>query len=467
MLFSSIPFLFYFLPIVIALYFIVPKAGKNLVLLLASLFFYWWGEPRYVILMLFTTAFAYVCGLLIDRFRGRLAAKAFLALSVVGELAVLGYFKYADFFLETVNTVLKTEFPLLAIALPIGISFYTFQTLSYTIDVYRGNVGVQRSFLKLATYIALFPQLIAGPIVRYSAVERELAQRRTGIDDLSAGLSRFVIGLSKKVLIANQLGALAVALRATGESSVLMYWLIAAAFALQIYFDFSGYSDMAIGLGRVFGFHFPENFNYPFIARSATEFWRRWHISLGSWFRDYVYIPLGGSRVSKLRQMGNILIVWLLTGLWHGAAWNFVLWGLYFAALLVLEKLVLNRVLDRVPAVLQHGYLLIAAVFSFAVFNANGLSGMVSDVTGMLGLAGGGLVSPQTLYYLSSYAVLLVIAAIGATPWPKRLAERFAAGAVGARLMPVVQPAVLLVLLVVCTAYLVDGSFNPFLYFRF
>lgn len=467
MLFSSIPFLFYFLPIVIALYFIVPKVGKNLVLLLASLFFYWWGEPRYVFLMLFTIAFAYVCGLLIDRFRERPAAKAFLALSVVGELAVLGYFKYADFFLETVNAVLKTEFPLLAIALPIGISFYTFQTLSYTIDVYRGNVEVQRSFLKLATYIALFPQLIAGPIVRYSAVERELAQRRTGIDDLGAGLSRFVIGLSKKVLIANQLGALAVALRATGESSVLMYWLIAAAFALQIYFDFSGYSDMAIGLGRVFGFHFPENFNYPFIARSATEFWRRWHISLGSWFRDYVYIPLGGSRVGKLRQMGNILIVWLLTGLWHGAAWNFVLWGLYFAVLLVLEKLVLNRVLDRIPAVLQHGYLLVAAVFSFAVFNASGLSGMASDVAGMLGLAGGGLVSPQTLYYLSSYGVLLVIAVIGATPWPKRLAERFAAGTVGVRVMPVVQPVVLLVLLVVCTAYLVDGSFNPFLYFRF
>ena len=467
MLFSSIPFLFYFLPIVLALYFAVPKAGKNLVLLLASLFFYWWGEPRYVFLMLFTIAFAYVCGLLIDRFRGKTAAKGFLALSVAGELALLGYFKYAGFFLDTVNAVLKTDFPALAIALPIGISFYTFQTLSYTIDVYRGAVAVQRSPIKLATYIALFPQLIAGPIVRYSAVERELTQRRTGLDDLSTGLSRFVIGLSKKVLIANQLGALVASLRDTGESSVLLYWIIAIAFALQIYFDFSGYSDMAIGLGRVFGFHFPENFNYPFIAQSATEFWRRWHISLGSWFRDYVYIPLGGSHVGKMRQMGNILLVWLLTGLWHGAAWNFVLWGLYFAVLLVLEKLVLSRALARLPGALRHGYLLLAAVFSFAIFNGDGISGVAADLSGMLGLAGGGLVSTQTLYYLSSYAVLLVIAVIGATPLPKKLAERFAGSAAGARVMTVLQPAVLLALLAVCTAYLVDGSFNPFLYFRF
>ena len=467
MLFSSIPFLFYFLPIVLALYFAVPKAGKNPVLLLASLFFYWWGEPRYVFLMLFTIAFAYVCGLLIDRFRGKTAAKGFLALSVAGELALLGYFKYAGFFLDTVNAALKTDFPALAIALPIGISFYTFQTLSYTIDVYRGAVAVQRSPIKLATYIALFPQLIAGPIVRYSAVERELTQRRTGVDDLSAGLSRFVIGLSKKVLIANQLGALIASLRDTGESSVLLYWVIAIAFALQIYFDFSGYSDMAIGLGRVFGFHFPENFNYPFIAQSVTEFWRRWHISLGSWFRDYVYIPLGGSHVGKARQMGNILLVWLLTGLWHGAAWNFVLWGLYFAVLLVLEKLVLNRALVRLPGALRHGYLLLAAVFSFAIFNGDGISGVAADLSGMLGLAGGGLVSSQTIYYLSSYAVLLVIAVIGATPLPKKLAEHFAENAAGARLMTVLQPVVLLALLAVCTAYLVDGSFNPFLYFRF
>ena len=356
---------------------------------------------------------------------------------------------------------------MLAIALPIGISFYTFQTLSYTIDVYRGEVAVQRSLLKLATYIALFPQLIAGPIVRYSDVERELFSRRTGIRDVSDGLSRFVIGLSKKVLIANQLGALVAALRSTGESSVLMYWVIAVAFALQIYFDFSGYSDMAIGLGRVFGFHFPENFRYPFIAKSITEFWRRWHISLGSWFRDYVYIPLGGSRVAKGRQILNIFVVWFLTGLWHGAAWNFVLWGLYFAVFLFVEKLWLHKYLEKLPAAVGHVYLLAVTVFSFVIFNGAGLQGVMTDLGGMLGLAGGGLVSEQTLYYLSGYAVLLIAAFVGATPVVKIAVERFGKSKVGTAVMPVVQPIVLLLLLAVCTAYLVDGSFNPFLYFRF
>ena len=467
MLFSSISFLFYFLPIILIVYFVVPKAAKNLVLLAASLIFYWWGEPRYVFLMLFTIAFAYVCGLLIDRFRGRKLSKVFLGISVVGELMVLGYFKYADFFLGSVNSVLQTQLPLLAIALPIGISFYTFQTLSYTIDVYRNEVAVQRSLIKLATYIALFPQLIAGPIVRYSVVERELSERRTGIGDVGEGMNRFVIGLAKKVLIANQLGALVVALRGTGEASVLMYWVITIAFALQIYFDFSGYSDMAIGLGRVFGFHFPENFNYPFIAKSITEFWRRWHISLGSWFRDYVYIPLGGSRVGKARQMFNILAVWFLTGLWHGADWTFVLWGLYFAFFLVLEKVWLHRWLDRLPTAANRVYLLLVTVFSFAIFNGDGLSGMLTDLAGMVGLAGGGLVSAQTLYYVTSYGVVLLLALVGATPLPKQLMIRFHESEIGSKIMVVVQPLALLALLAVCTAYLVDGSFNPFLYFRF
>ena len=467
MLFSSIPFLFYFLPIVLGLYFLVPRLGKNLVLLLASLFFYWWGEPRYVVLMLATIVFAYICGLLIDRFRGTGWSKVFLAVSVAGELAVLGYFKYADFFLDTVNAVLRTEFPLLAIALPIGISFYTFQTLSYTIDVYRGTVAVQRSPLKLATYVALFPQLIAGPIVRYSTVERELAQRRTSLNDLSEGLSRFVLGLSKKVLIANQLGALASLLRESGDPSVLMYWTIAVAFTLQIYFDFSGYSDMAVGLGRIFGFHFLENFNYPFIAKSITEFWRRWHISLSSWFRDYVYIPLGGSRCGRWRQMANIFVVWLLTGLWHGAAWNFVLWGLYFALFLILEKFWLKRFLERLPGMLQHGYLLLAVVFSFVIFNGSGLSGAAADLAGMLGISGAPLLSQSALYYVSSYGVLMLLAAVGATPLPKMAVARFSASGMGEKVMTVVQPVALLALLAACTAYLVDGSFNPFLYFRF
>ena len=394
-------------------------------------------------------------------------SQADLALSVAGELAVLAYFKYADFFLGTVNAALKTDFPLLAIALPIGISFYTFQTLSYTIDVYRGTVAVQRSLIKLATYIALFPQLIAGPIVRYSDVEHDLSQRHTRFSDIGDGLGRFVLGLSKKVLIANQLGSLGTLLRESGESSVLMYWVIGVAFTLQIYFDFSGYSDMAIGLGRVFGFHFPENFRYPFTAKSITEFWRRWHISLSSWFRDYVYIPLGGSRCKAARQMFNILVVWLLTGLWHGADWTFVLWGLYFAVFLVLEKFFLGRFLEKLPAFFRHGYLLLAALFSFVIFNGAGLAGAAADLSGMLGLSGAPLISPQTLYYLSSYALLLVAAAVGATPLPKRIVERLLAGETSGRVMAAAQPVVLAALLLVCTAYLVDGSFNPFLYFRF
>lgn len=462
MLFSSLTFLYYFLPVVLALYFLTPQRGKNLVLLLASLIFYWWGEPRYVVLMLGVIAFAYVSGLLIDRFRRTRAAKGLLALAVCGELAVLGYFKYADFFLNSINAVLKTQFPALSVALPIGISFYIFQTLSYLIDLYRGDVAVQRSPLKLATYIALFPQLIAGPIVRYSTVERELTARRTGVEDLSAGLGRFVLGLSKKVLIANQMGALVSALRGSGEETLLTFWLMALAFLFQIYFDFSGYSDMAIGLGRVFGFHFPENFNYPLTARSATEFWRRWHISLGTWFRDYVYIPLGGSRRGKLRQLCNILIVWSLTGLWHGAAWNFVLWGLLFAAALSLEKLGLLTLLERAPAVLRHGYLLLLVLISFVIFNADGLSGVVQDLSGLLGLRGG-WIAEQTQYYAVSYAALLGIAAVSATPLPKKAAQCLAGTAIGA----VLRPLMLLGLLLVCTAYLVDGSFNPFLYFRF
>ena len=462
MLFSSLTFLYYFLPVVLALYFLTPQRGKNLVLLLASLIFYWWGEPRYVVLMLGVIAFAYVSGLLIDRFRRTRAAKGLLALAVCGELAVLGYFKYADFFLNSINAVLKTQFPALSVALPIGISFYIFQTLSYLIDLYRGDVAVQHSPLKLATYIALFPQLIAGPIVRYSTVERELTARRTGAEDLSAGLGRFVLGLSKKVLIANQMGALVSALRGSGEETLLTFWLMALAFLFQIYFDFSGYSDMAIGLGRVFGFHFPENFNYPLTARSATEFWRRWHISLGTWFRDYVYIPLGGSRRGKLRQLCNILIVWSLTGLWHGAAWNFVLWGLLFAAALSLEKLGLLTLLERAPAVLRHGYLLLLVLISFVIFNADGLSGVAQDLSGLLGLRGG-WIAEQTQYYAVSYAALLGIAAVGATPLPKKAAQCLAGTAIGA----VLRPLMLLGLLLVCTAYLVDGSFNPFLYFRF
>ena len=322
MLFSSIPFLFYFLPLVLIAYFAVPGRFKNLILLLASLFFYAWGEPKYVVLMLISIVQGYAFGLLIEKYRGGKAAKLFLSLSVLVSLGLLAYFKYADFFLSSVNAVAGLSLPLLKLALPIGISFYTFQVLSYVIDVYRGETAAQRSFIDLAAYVSLFPQLIAGPIVRYSDVAAELSDRTHSLSGAADGARRFVTGLCKKVLLANQFGALAAACKQSQEASVLFVWLYALAFLLQVYFDFSGYSDMAIGLGRILGFHFPENFNYPYISSSITEFWRRWHISLGSWFRDYLYIPLGGSRKGKARQLLNILIVWLATGLWHGAAWT-------------------------------------------------------------------------------------------------------------------------------------------------
>lgn len=464
MLFSSLTFLYYFLPVVLALYFLTPQRGKNLVLLLASLIFYWWGEPRYVVLMLGVIAFAYVSGLLIDRFRRTRAAKGLLALAVCGELAVLGYFKYADFFLNSINAVLKTQFPALSVALPIGISFYIFQTLSYLIDLYRGDVAVQHSPLKLATYIALFPQLIAGPIVRYSTVERELTARRTGAEDLSAGLGRFVLGLSKKVLIANQMGALVSALRGSGEETLLTFWLMALAFLFQIYFDFSGYSDMAIGLGRVFGFHFPENFNYPLTARSATEFWRRWHISMGTWFRDCVYIPLGGNRCGLAVQLRNIAVVWLLTGFWHGASWNYVLWGVYFGALLIAEKFFLLEKLKKAPLV-GHVYTVFCILISWVLFSFEDMAKGAAYFKAMFGF-GAGLCNSTALYELASYLPLLGICAVAATPLAARLYRKLNEKCASA-VMTLADASGIACGMLLSTAYLISGSYNPFLYFRF
>jgi len=344
MLFSSIPFLYYFFPVVIILYLIAPGLQlKNTVLLITSLVFYAWGEPLYVFLMILSIVSGYVFGLLIEKYRGKGAAKLFLMLSLVVSLGSLGYFKYADFFIANFNAATGLSVPLLRIALPIGISFYTFQLLSYVIDVYRGNTRAQKNFISLATYISLFPQLIAGPIVRYTDIERQLGDRSISIDKAALGLRRFVIGLGKKILIANQMGELCSIFRESGDKSIAFYWLYAIAFTIQIYFDFSGYSDMAIGLGKILGFDFMENFNYPYISGSVTEFWRRWHISLGSWFRDYVYIPLGGNRRGAVRQIVNILVVWFLTGFWHGAAWNFIAWGLYFGILLLCELCQLRK----------------------------------------------------------------------------------------------------------------------------
>ena len=467
MLFSSIPFLYYFLPLVLAVYFLVPRGAKNAVLFASSLLFYAWGEPRFCVFMLLSIAQGYVFGRLIEKNRRRTRrSKLFLTASVCLSLGLLGYCKYADFFISSLNAVTGASIKLLHVALPIGISFYTFQILSYVVDVYRGSVPAQKSFLKLGTYIAMFPQLIAGPIVRYAEIAPQLDSRQTTLEDVSSGACRFVIGLSKKVLLANVLYELITAFQQSRDLSVLYFWLYAVSFALQLYFDFSGYSDMAIGLGRIFGFRFSENFNYPYISGSITEFWRRWHISLGSWFRDYVYIPLGGNRVSKAKWLRNILVVWMLTGLWHGASWNFVLWGLGFAVLLVAEKLVYGRLLQRTH-VLKHVYTLLLVTLSFVLFNADSVSEAVSQLGAMFGAGGLPLVSTEGVYYLKSYAGTFLFAAIGATPLVSNAISRFGKTRFGAQALTVLQPLVMLALLAACTAFLVDGSFNPFLYFRF
>ena len=456
MLFSSIPFLFYYLPVVLLVYFLLPRGLRNGFLLLASLFFYAWGEPRYVLLMAATITVFYALGIAIEKSEGR-AKKLWLALAVGSGLAALAVFKYADFALENFNALTGMSIPLLKLALPIGISFYTFQSISYAVDVYRGDTKAQRNIIDFGAYVALFPQLIAGPIVRYVDIARELEHRQESWEDVASGAFHFLIGLGKKVLIANPLGELCSIFRDSGEKSVLFYWLYAIAFALHIYFDFSGYSDMAVGLGRVFGFRFPRNFDYPYISKSITEFWRRWHMTLGGWFRDYVYIPLGGNRVSKGRWVGNILVVWMLTGLWHGAAWNFVLWGLLFAAFLMLEKWL---PVHKLPNALRHGYVLLVVAISFVIFNAESLAQAWGDISGMFGGQAVPLLTAESVYYLKSYGLLLAVAAVGAPPLVRNTAARL-------EKVGLLRLAVAAALLLVCTAYLVDGSFNPFLYFRF
>lgn len=465
MLFSSLSFLYYFLPCVLIIYFLAPKKLKNSVLLLSSLFFYAWGEPKYVLLMLLAILCGYLFALLIERYRGRRLSRLFLILSVSLSAAILGFFKYADFFIQNFNAVTGLSLPLLRIALPIGISFYTFQLISYTVDVYRG-VPAQRSFIDLAAYISLFPQLIAGPIVRYSQIAEQLSSRRHSLDKAALGIRRFILGLGKKVLIANAMGQLCQIFSASQDKSVLFFWLYAIANMLHIYFDFSGYSDMAIGLGKLFGFDFPENFNYPYISRSVTEFWRRWHISLGSWFRDYVYIPMGGNRVSRPRWLLNLLTVWLLTGFWHGAAWNFIVWGLFFAVFLILEKLWLLKRLEKAP-VLGRFYVLFTVMLSFIIFSAENMGQALSSLSSLFGAGGLPLLSAEFLYYLKSYAVLLLIAVVGATPLPRLLLQRLGIRPGGEKLRNLLEVPALLLILALSTAYLVDGSFNPFLYFRF
>ena len=465
MLFSSIPFLYYFLPLVLAVYFLTPARFRNAVLLLASLIFYAWGEPKYVLLMLASILSGYGFGLLQERYRGQKGAKLVCGLSVAVSLSFLLYFKYADFFLENFNAATGLGVPLLRIALPIGISFYTFQIISYTVDVYRGEPA-QKNLIHLAAYVAMFPQLIAGPIVRYSDIAQQLEHRSHSTALAAEGVRRFLIGLGKKILIANQLGELCSVFRASDEKSVLFYWLYAVAFALHIYFDFSGYSDMAIGLGKVFGFHFLENFNYPYISASITEFWRRWHMSLGTWFRDYVYIPLGGNRVGRARQLLNILVVWMLTGFWHGAAWNFVVWGLMFAVLLIMEKLWLLKPLSKCRP-LAHLYVVFFVVISFVIFNAENMGQALSDICGLFGAGGIPLVSAEAVYCLRSFALVLILAVFGATPLLRNGLVRLSQYPTAGKVLNALEPFTLFILLLVMTGYLVDGSFNPFLYFRF
>ncbi len=465
MLFSSITFLYYFLPIVLILYYLVPGQIKNVVLLLASFVFYAWGEPKYVFLMILSIIIGYIAGLLMDK----LPRKAVMVVSVSLCLFFLVYFKYTNFFINNINSITKIQLPLLQVVLPIGISFYTFQIISYIVDVYLGRIQKQNNILHLATYIAMFPQLIAGPIVRYLDINEQLENRSYKACDLAEGIKRFTIGLGKKVLLANQLGELCQIFKFSGQQSVAFYWLYALAATLHIYFDFSGYSDMAIGLGKLLGFHFPENFNYPYMSRSITEFWRRWHISLGSWFRDYVYIPLGGNRKGIKRQIFNIFIVWMLTGFWHGAEWNFIIWGVYFAVLLFWEKIWLLKKLEN-KRILGHIYVLFFVTVSFVIFNADSVSSMsvyLKNMFFMGDLKNTGWLGEEFLYYLKSYGLILLLGVVGATNWPKQLYARIKDDVRVGKMMVVLEPVGILCLLLLSTAYLVDGSFNPFLYFRF
>ena len=463
MLFSGIPFLFYFLPCVLLVYFIVPQKGRNAVLLAASLFFYGWGEPKFLLFMVFSIVQGYVFARLIGRGRRK---KLFLTLSLVLSFALLGYCKYADFFIENFNAVTGLSLPLLKIALPIGISFYTFQIASYEIDVYRGDVAAQHNFIDFAAYVAMFPQLIAGPIVRYRDIAPQLKERTHSLEAAASGASRFAVGLGKKVLVANVLAQLVSAYKASAEQTALYAWLYTIAFTLQIYFDFSGYSDMAIGLGRIFCFSFPENFRYPYIAKSITEFWRRWHMSLGTWFRDYLYIPLGGSRCSRIRHIFNILVVWMATGFWHGAAWNFVFWGLFYAVLLMAEKFFLLPALKK-GRVLPHVYVLLAVTLGFVLFDAASLKDALHQLGTLFGAGTASGLGTEALYMLRSYGVVLALAALGATPLPAMLWKKVQEAKSLAPVLTVAEPLCTFALLALCTAFLVDGSFNPFLYFRF
>ncbi|MEG2457311.1 MAG: MBOAT family O-acyltransferase [Bacilli bacterium] len=462
MVFSSITFIYFFLSILLLVYFLAPKKYKNIVLLLFSLLFYFYGEADYLWLLILSCLINYTFAILIDKTNKINLKKILLTLCVISNVSLFIYFKYTDFLITNINSIFSTNFSLLHIALPLGISFFTFQALSYVIDVYKRKVNVEKNILSFATYICLFPQLVAGPIVRYETIHNELNNRETSFDKFSYGIKRFIIGLSKKVLIANTLGVLSTTLFDVINPSITTYWLNAVAFTLQIYFDFSGYSDMAIGLGSMFGFKFLENFNYPFISSSITDFWRRWHISLSSWLKDYIYIPLGGSRVSKPKYIRNILIVWLITGLWHGASWNFCIWGLFFAVILLIEKIFLKKYLDK-HKVISHIYTLFIILISFIIFNSNNILEIFTYLKSMFGFNNLPLITNETLYFFRSYIVILLISIISSTPLIKNIYNKYKDN----KIIKILEPFILIIILLVVTAFLIDSSFNPFLYFRF
>lgn len=466
MVFSSTIFLCVYLPLVLLGYYICPKKGRNLFLLIVSLVFYAWGEPKYVFLMIFSILVNYIFGRLMDKNRGRQKRmKLLLVLSVVIDLGLLSVFKYTDFIITNVNAIFGSSFDLLNIALPIGISFYTFQAMSYTIDVYRNDVRVQKNLIDFGMYITMFPQLIAGPIVRYADVQDQLADRSVTTADFSEGIMRFVVGLGKKVLLANQMGAVWSDIYALGgDVSALMAWTGAIAYTFQIYFDFSGYSDMAIGLGRMFGFKFPENFRYPYQSVSITDFWRRWHITLSTWFKEYLYIPLGGNRRGLARQALNLLIVWSLTGFWHGAGWNFVMWGLYYFVILFIEKLFLLKALDKLPKFFRHVYALVLIIIGWVIFASDDVSVLLPYLGSMFGA--NGAIGGMDVYTLLTKAVLLIICCIASTELPKKLFLS-AAGAMNEKAAFTLKSVLMIALLALSMILLIGDSYNPFLYFRF
>ena len=465
MLFTSISFLYYFLPALIIIYFITPKKYKNIILLIASLLFYLYGEPKYVFLMIAEIIIAYIGAILIDKYKNQ--SKNILITTLFIHVFLLIIFKYTDFIIQTINDISNANIKLLNIALPIGISFYTFQIISYVIDVYNGKVKVQKNLINLATYVSLFPQLVAGPIVRYQTVEKELDDRVHSFNNFAYGIRRFSIGLAKKVLIANALGELCNKAFALNETTIIFYWIFGISYMLQLYFDFSAYSDMAIGLGRIFGFNFPENFNYPYISKSITEFWRRWHISLSTWFKDYVYIPLGGNRDGKYKQIRNILIVWLLTGIWHGANWTFLIWGLLFGIILIIEKIFLNKFMEKLPSFIRRIYVLFIVMILFIIFNSDNMQVALTNIKGLFGMNGEVFINDYTLHYLKSYLPILIIALFGATPFIKTLIDKLRKNRYVNNIINILEPIFIVMILFVVTSYLIDNSYNPFLYFRF